>query len=158
MSNSSWIKLTTKQKDRLCRIDIKDEIESKRDKSLLQNIIDKYNLNDYAPFSPSSPVNFVLTHGTYRAQRSNPYNGKRFVENYLIENPKLLKYPLIDHAEYFRNTDKKAFLISHTYLSPEEVSATIDKIRLIKGYDELKFCIEEASFYSPKALCVVIWM
>ena len=153
----NWNKLSIKNQLNLCRAEIKDVPETDKSLRALEALIEKYGLVDYLVFDEVHPVAYVLNEGNIRTNWNNPDNRKRFFNKYSLQNPKLLRYPLIDHAEYFRDGEYKAYLVSHAYQNPAEIEAAVAEIRKEKGYEQLKYDILDSSYYSDKTRCIVFY-
>lgn len=153
----NWSKLSVKNKLSLSRAEGKETKEVDRSLKYLEELIERYNLVDYTAFSEVHPISYVLKEGNIRAHFGNPANRKSFFIKYSFNNPEKLDYPLIDHAEYFRNAEKKAFLVSHTYQNQAEIEQAVEAIRKENGYENIEYDILENSYYSDKARCVVFY-
>lgn len=153
----NWSKFSVKNRWLLCRAESKEKKETDKSLKYLDELIEKYNLVSYMTFSEAHPISYVLKEGNTRIHYSNPANRKSFYKKYSFENPQLMNYPLIDHAEYFRDAEYKAYLVSHAYLNPAEIEQTVEEIRKENGYEDIKYDILENSYYSDKARCVVFY-
>lgn len=154
----NWEKLSTKHRLYLCRAESRNTEETEKALHIMEELIEKYQFVDYSSFGGGSPVLYVLRVGNMRGQRNNPNNCKRFYERCLLEERKSFDYPLIDHANYIRDVDHKAYLVSHTYMERADIEKEIEKIKGYTGFENIKCDIVDDSFYSTETRCVIFYL
>ena len=154
--DSSWKKLTEKNKERICSR-CPEQLYAKKE---LDKIISKYGFIDYAAVSQGCPVLYVLKHGNMKGSYNNPRNKQAFFKNYGRFFAKKITFPLIDHAYYFRTAERHTFLVSNTYLSVKEIEEELRKVMQDSAsgdFSDIRYEIIENSFYSESTNMVIIY-